>query len=75
MVPAACLTRKWQRILAPPVLHFEEAFRNIDVRLAILAHRAQFYQMCVRDNLTHGPQQIQVGSDVVDLCPYGMLLV
>jgi hypothetical protein len=56
--------RERQRVLAAVVLDLDVALFDVDVRRAVLAHRAQLDQVGVRGEFVHRPQQLERADHV-----------
>jgi hypothetical protein len=67
VVPGSGLARERQRVGPAPILDGEEAFGNVQVGRAVLAHGAELHQVGLRTRLPHGEQDVQRGLNVVDL--------
>ncbi len=67
--------RERQGVRAPVVLDLEVALLDVDVRRAVLAHRAELDQVRVGGDLGHRVQDVQRVDDVVRLREHGVLPV
>ena len=67
VVERARLLRVEHPVLAPVVLDLQPAFLDVDVRRAVLAHRAELDQVDVRVRLGDGVHQVQRADHVVVL--------
>ena len=75
VIPASCLTRKGKNVLSTSKLNLEKALRDVNVRSAVFAHRAELDQVSVGTDLFHGIHDVERADDVVGLHPRGMFNV
>ena len=75
MVERAGLLGVRHRVGAAVVLDRDEAFFDVDVRRAVLAHRAELHQVRVRRVLVQRPQHVEVADGVVEVRAHGVLAV
>ena len=74
VIERAGLLGEWQRVAAAIVVDGDEAFFDVDIRGAVFAHRAKFYDVTIRSQFADGEEQIQSTDDVIHLREYGVLL-
>ena len=75
MVPGAGLPGEGQTVAPAAVLDLEEALRDVQVRRAVLAHRAELDQVRVGRQVPHRVEHVEGALDVVALHPDRMLRV
>ena len=69
VVPGAGLPGEGQAVAAAAVLDLEKAFRDVQVRSAVLAHRAELHEVCLGRQVAHRVEHVHRALDVVALHP------
>ena len=75
VVERSGLLRVRQLVATAVVLDRDVPFFDVDVRRAVLPHRAQLDEVALRRELANRKEQVQRADDVVDLGEDGVLAV